>query len=322
MSALTIFRVFVAPAIRRAAGLPDPPTATVSARMARAETYEPGRRRLLPVGLVTDGDGDLLAYPVDKGSGATTSLAVADGIVPFPADTTRLAENASVEVELFTPGEREPSVLVVGEDDPAFSRALDALDRPRYLTRGSRGGMRWLRDGITDCAVVAGPNAGREDGSDAAREIASWTREWGMIVPAGNPADVTGLGDLVDRDLRFVNRTTASGLRTSLGNSIAALAEKRGVDRHEIVDSVVGFDTGVRAHESPARRVRRGDADVGLGVRETAERLEMGFVQLGVQSVRVLAAPDRIEKQGVAALRDVVANGTEVIEGLAGYDVA
>ncbi len=156
VSALTIFRTFVAPAIREAAGLPDPTTATVDARMAVEERYGEGRMRLMPTGLVEDEHGHTLAYPVDKGSGATTSLVEADGVVTVHPDTAYLAEGEEVSVQLFSPEVRPPSVLGVGEDDPALSRLLDSLDSPRYLPFGSREGLRRLRNGVPDFAVVAG----------------------------------------------------------------------------------------------------------------------------------------------------------------------
>ena len=131
---------------------------------------------------------------------------------------------------------------------------------------------------------------------------------------------VVGLADLVDRDLRFVNRTTDSGLRTSLGNAAADLAEERGVDRREVVDAVDGFDLAVRAHESPARKVRAGQADAGLGLRATAETLGLGFVPLGDQRTVVHANPDRVGKEGVADLAAALSDAGDLAAGLPGYD--
>jgi putative molybdopterin biosynthesis protein len=347
VSALTIFRTFVAPAVREAAGLPEPRTATVEGRLTARERYAEGRRRLMPVGLVEpgadeplpgstgDGDGatgdpapgddrgpggaaerDLLVYPVDKGSGATTSLVEADGVVAVPADTDYLAAGERVTVRLFSPDVRPPTLLGIGEDDPALARLLDRLDAPRYLAAGSREGLRRLRDGLPDVAVVAGPD--RRDGVESV-ELGGWTREWGLVVPPDNPAEVTGLETLVDRDLGFVNRETNSGLRSSLGAAVADLATDRGVDRHEIVDAIDGFDFATRAHESPARRVASGDADAGLGLRATADRLGLGFVSLGHQPVRVLANPSRTAKPGVRALRAAVDAPGDALD-LAGYD--
>ncbi|WP_276279388.1 molybdopterin biosynthesis protein [Halorussus caseinilyticus] len=305
VSALTIFRTFVAPAVREAAGVPEPATATVEARMAAEERYGEGRMRMMPVGLVedagSDGPGDLLAYTTDKGSGATTSLVEADGVVEVPADTAYVAEGESVEVQLFSPEVRPPTALGVGEDDPALARLLDALERPRYLSVGSREGLRRLRDGVPDFAVTSGGSA--DDRGVEATELAAYDREWGLVVPAGNPEEVAGLVDLVDRDLRFVNRGSDSGLRTSLGNAVADLADDRGVSRHDLVESIDGFGLAAKAHESPARKVAGEQADAGLGLRATAEKLGLGFVPVGSETVRVLANPDRTEKSGVRELR-------------------
>jgi putative molybdopterin biosynthesis protein len=318
VSALTIFRTFVAPAVREAAGLPGARTATVEGRMAVAERYAEGRLRYMPAGLVTGGDGETLVYPVDKGSGATTSLVEADGVVAVDPDVEYLDEGERVEVQLFSPDVRPPTLFGVGEDDPLLSDLLDAVSRtqrPRYLGVGSREGLRRLRDGVPDVAVTSAPG---EPGVEA-EELAAWTRTWGLVVPAGNPDDVAGLADLVDRDLRFVNRTTASGLRTSLGNAVADLAAERGADRHDLVEAIDGFDAGTRAHESPARRVLAGKADAGLGLRATAERLDAGFVPVGEETVHVLANPDRVGKPGVATLREAIAGADEAIADLPGY---
>ena len=316
VSALTIFRTFVAPAIREAAGQPEPATATVEGRMAVGERYGEGRMRLMPVGLLDLGDGDRpLVYPVDKGSGATTSLVEADGVVAVDPDTEYLDRGERVSVQLFSPDVRPPSLLGVGEDDPALNRLLDGLANPRYLPVGSREGLRRLRDGVPDAAIVAGPTD-REVESVA---LGGWSREWGLVVPAGNPADVTGLDDLVDRDLRFVNRSTDSGLRRSLDGELDRLAEERSTSRSDLAEAIAGYGLTVRAFESPARKVIAGDADAGLGLRETAERLGCGFVSLGEQSVVVRAAPDRTDRDAVRELATALEDPAEVLDGLAGY---
>jgi len=320
VSALTIFRTFVAPAIRSSAGLPEPRTARVDGEMAVTERTEEGRRRLLAVGLVEDEAGETLVYPVDKGSGATTTLTAADGVVDVPADRNRLSAGDAVTVDLFSPDVRPPTLLGVGEDDPALSRALDRLERPRYLARGSRGGLRELRDGLPDAAVVAGPFDADEAGVADAAELGGWSREWGLVVPAGNPDGVTGLADLVDRELSFVNRGTESGLRTSLSNALAELADERGVDRRAVTESVSGFDRAARAFESPARSVAAGDADAGLGLRATAAELGLGFVPVGSQSVRVLANPRRLEKASVRELDGLLEDVSSLVDGLDGFE--
>ncbi|RQG92123.1 molybdopterin biosynthesis protein [Natrarchaeobius chitinivorans] len=315
VSAMMVFRTFVAPAIREAAGRSEPESATVTGRMARQERYDEGRLRLMPVGLVESGPSSTganepvesagaepLVYPVDKGSGATTSLAEADGVVAVDPETDYLDEGESVTVQLFSPDVRPPTLFGVGEDDPTLNRLLDRLEHPRYLSVGSRPALRRFRDGVPDVAAVAGPIDREID----AAELGGWEREWGLIVRPGNPDKVEELADLIDRDLRFVNRTTDSGLRTTLERSLAELADERGESRTDLTDAIDGFDLDLRAHESPARRVISGDADVGIGLAETADRLELEFVPLGDQPVRILANPDRTEKAGVRELSSVL----------------
>jgi len=335
VSALSIFRVFVAPAIREAAGLPEPASLTTAARVAVDDRFTEERHRYVPVGLVTAGSGETLAYPVDKGSGATTSLAYADGVVEMAADRELLEAGETVSVDLFVEGS-PPPLLGIGEDDPALSRLLDRVEGARYLSRGSRPGRRLLREGVPDVAVVSGPTTtddpagidstpGDAFGIDADAgivELDGWSREWGLIVPAENPAGINGLADLLDRDLALANRGTESGLRSSLGIAVADLAAERGMDRHDVVAAIEGFDRGFPGVESPARRVEDGRADAGLGLRATADRLGLGFVSLGRERVRVLAAADRVEKDGVAALETVLDSLGAIARDLPGMSAA
>jgi molybdenum cofactor synthesis domain-containing protein len=326
VSALSIFRRFVAPALRDAAGLDESPTTTVEGHMAVRERYEEGRHRLMPAGLVADGDGEVLVYAVDKGSGATTSLAVADGVVDVPADTAYLDAGERVTVRLFSPEDRPPTVLGVGEADPLLNRLLDRLERPRYLAVGSREGRRRLANGVPDVAVVAGPQAedalaAAADGDLAATRLGGWERDWGLVVPADNPDGIDGLAALIDRDLSFVNRGREAGLRGSFDDALEALAAERGTDRIALADAIDGYGLTTKGVESPARRVAAGEADAGLGLRATAAALDMGFVDVGTESVAVLAADSRLEKAGVDELRTVLGQADGVAAGLDGVCV-
>ena len=315
VSALTIFRIFVAPAIRAAAGQPEPTTATVDGELIAQQRHDEGRLRLLSVALIDDADGHTLVYPVDKGSGATTSLVDADGVVAIDPDTDYLAAGESVTVQLFDPDVRPPTLLAVGEADPGLTELLDSLDRPRFLPVGSREGLRRLRDGIPDLAVVAGPTDREVD----AVELGGWSREWGLLVPKGNPDSVDGLADLVDGDLPFVNRNRESGLRAGFDAELDALANARGVDRRELTAAIDGYETTASGIESPARRVADDRAAVGLGLRATADRHDLGFMSIGTQTIRLLGNPDRIGKPAIEAVRDALETLPAACSSLAGY---
>ena len=323
VSALSIYRVFVAPAIREAAGLPEPASGTVDARMALAERFTEERHRYVPVGLVTTGAGETLAYPVDKGSGATTSLAYADGVVEMAADREVIDAGTAVSVDLLSPDRDPPPLLGIGEDDPVVSRLLDRVDGSRYLPRGTRPGLRLFRNGVPDVVAVSGPTgaASTADAGGDAVELGGWSREWGLVVPAGNPIGIDGLGDLLDRDLALANRGEDSGLRASLGSAVAGLAAERGIDRHDVVEAIEGFDRGFPGVESPAHRVEAGRADAGVGLRSTAERLGLDFVGINRERLRVLARADRTEKPGVTAVADALESVDAITGEIPGAEI-
>jgi putative molybdopterin biosynthesis protein len=311
VSALSIFRTFVAPRIRDAAGRPASRTATVDASMATRERSQEGRLRLVPVGLVEAGDGDVLAYPVDKGSGATTTLTAADGVVPVDADTTYVDAGEAVTVDLFSPNVHPPRVLVVGEDDPTLSRGLDAVARPRYVASGSANGRRSRRDDVADLAVLAGPDADDAlDGDADARDdvLASWERDWGLVVAPGNPLGVDTVASLVDDDVAFANRDTDSGLRARFDVALDDLAADRSRPRDDLAADISGYGLATRGHESPARRVADGLVDAGLGLRTTAARLDLEFVPVGTDRVALVATPGRREKPGVVDVERALAD--------------
>ena len=302
VSGLSIFRLFVAPLLREATGRAAT-EATLTGTLAIAERYTGDRHRAVPVGLVEDGSGDPLVYPVDRGSGATTSLGFADGVVEMPAETDELPVGQRVTVELFAGDTRPPALLCVGEPDPVAATLLDGVERPRYLPRGSAAGERWLREGVADVAFVTG-----EPTVDGASPLATWEREWGLAMPAGNPDGVESLADLEDGP-QFANLAPELGLRDAL----EAALDRAGGD--DLRGAVRGYGVETRGIESPARRVADGRAGVGPALRETAAALDLAFLPLGTQSVAVLAADDRRAKAGVAALEvEAGAHDTVTVE--------
>ena len=309
VSALSVFRTLVAPAIREAAGRPPLERPERRAELSEDVHYDEGRHRLLPVGLVTDGAGGTLAYPVDKGSGATTTLTNADGIVEMPAETSLLADGTAVTVDLFGTDVRPPRLFGVGEADPVLWDLLDAVPRTRFLAVGSAEGDRRLAGSVPDVAVVTGA-----DEDAAGTLLGGWTREWGLVVAPETDAAaaIDGLAALVDGDWRFVNRGR-SGLRDAFDAALDDLADERDATHAELVDAIDGAERTAPGHEGPARRVATGDADVGLGLRATAAKLDFGFVSLGHQPVEIRVNPDRVDKPGVADLRAALADAPAIV---------
>ncbi|MDF2954509.1 MAG: Molybdopterin Mo-transferase [Candidatus Alkanophagales archaeon MCA70_species_2] len=100
-SAIITFSLFVAPLLRRASGLPPRKPARVIARLSARIFSEKGRHEYVLVKLVEE-NGDLVATPILKGSGAITTLANADGYVLVDAQTEIVEGGEAVEVSLLT----------------------------------------------------------------------------------------------------------------------------------------------------------------------------------------------------------------------------
>lgn len=92
---LTVGYIFLAPAVRKMAGLPAD-RRTVRTRLTRRVASRLGRAQILTVKLTEKG-----ALPVFKESGAITSLAAADGYIIIPDDTELVEADEEVEVVLF-----------------------------------------------------------------------------------------------------------------------------------------------------------------------------------------------------------------------------
>jgi putative molybdopterin biosynthesis protein len=317
VSALSIFRAFVVPAIRSAAGRPPETDPTIEGEMAASVRYSEGRTYLLPVAVIEDAAGEVLVYPVDKGSGAITSLTEADGVVEMAPETERLTEGRQVTVNLFSANTRPPTVLGIGESDPLVARLLDRVDGPRYLPHGSGEGRRRLRDGIADFAVVTEADAAAVEGD----HIGTFAREWGIVVPSGNPDGIAGVGDLAHVD-RFVNVADGIGLRTAFDDALADFADETGRTIEEVIDRIAGYERTVRGIRSPAQRVADEGADAGLGLRLAAETHDVDFVPVDTQSLVVLAATARRGKAGLEAFESVLESETRrLIEETSGYEL-
>lgn len=97
-------------------------------------------------------------------------------------------------------------------------------------------------------------------------------RMQGLFVAKGNPRQITGLRDLVRKDVRFVNRQTGTGTRILL----ELLLAKEGIDVKDIAD----YDTVEYTHSAIAAFVASNMADVGFGVETAARRFDLDFIPL------------------------------------------
>jgi len=98
------------------------------------------------------------------------------------------------------------------------------------------------------------------------------TRRQGLMLQAGNPLGVTGLADLADIDLRFINRQATSGTRSLLD----ALLKEQAIPSANIK----GFEQEEFTHSAVAAYIAANMADAGFGVEAAARQFGLDFIPL------------------------------------------
>jgi molybdopterin molybdotransferase/putative molybdopterin biosynthesis protein len=287
ISALSVFRMFVSGMVREAAGKQrDEQRRNVKATVADEMRCEGGRTRILPVGLVEDNDGRTLAYSVDKGSGATTSLTRAEGYVTVEPSTNYIDTGDDVDVALF--GEASPPELLGAGESDGFLESLLGEDDARWLPVGSVEGARRLRNGIVDVAVVGlSPEEIDDLGVREARLVRGYDRRVGYL---GDPdGDVFG----VPPD----------------GYAVREGFDSEGTDAETRV---------FRSEEGAANAVVSGKVDAAFVGQDIASSYDLSFEAADRISLDVLVAEDRRKKGSVVSfiegLQDTGIHGYRVPE--------
>jgi molybdate-binding protein len=311
-SALTIFNEVAAPLIRYMAGYRETEQHRVSARMAVRTQSEGGREVLQLVGLIKTEKG-LEAYPIEKGSGAVTSLLDADGYVEISENTHVLEEGEPVEVTLFSEKIVFPDLLIIGSHCLGIDVIAELMARKGYSIRsinvGSMGGLRAIRKGIAD---VAGVHLLDESGvynepflqGVEGLLVKGYVRQQGLILPKGNPLHIRGIADLPGK--RIANRTRGSGTRTLFDMELRKLATEKHVPVEALIDSIDGYDVEAKTHNAVASAILSGKADAGIGIRTVADQNGLDFLPLRDEEYDFVVQKSRADKPAIKAFLDVL----------------
>jgi putative molybdopterin biosynthesis protein len=276
-SSLTIFNEFVAPLIRKILGKKEERLQT-KAKMA-VRIHSEGRSQLLPVGIVRN-----VAYPVETGSGAITTLSEADGFIKIPGNVEMIDAGEPVDVTLF--GKLESSdLLFVGSHCLGLDTLADLTRlKIRVINAGSSGGLSAIRSGIADIAgihllddsgIYNVPFLERFGITDAVL-VKGYLREQGLIVR--KDSGIKKFEDIINA--RIINRNTGSGTRVMTDMKLKAIAKQRGVTFEELACRINGYHTEAKTHSAVAAAVKLGKADAGVGIRTVAELNGLKFIKI------------------------------------------
>ena len=101
VSSMVCFEEFVIPALRQMMGHPRRYRRTITARLAHAIKFRAGRTEFVRVQLSCDGTGYVAHATGTQSSSVLLSMAKADGLLVIPSDSSGLAANENVTVQLL-----------------------------------------------------------------------------------------------------------------------------------------------------------------------------------------------------------------------------
>ena len=302
-SSLIIFNEFVAPLIRKIIGKKEE-RMQINAKLA-ARIRSEGRSQLLPVGIVRG-----MAYPIEKGSGAITTLSEADGFIEIPASVEMIEAGENMKVTLFGKPVA-PDLLFVG----SHCLGLDTLSdltalKIRVINAGSSGGLSAIRNGTAD---IAGVHLLDESGVynvpylekfaiDNAVIVKGYLREQGLIVR--KDSKITKFEDIAN--VRILNRNTGSGTRVMTDMKLKEIAKQRGVSFEELINSMGGYHTEAKTHSAIAAAVKLGKADVGVGIRPVAELNGLKFIKVADEEYDFVIPQRLLETREIKLLLEVL----------------
>jgi len=310
VSAALTFDIFAEPLLAEIAGAPPRRRPRAAARLARKLASPQGMDDWVRVRLGVVG-GTMVATPLPRGAGVLTSLVRADGLLVVPAGHEGHHAGEQVEVELLRGiDEIAGTIVAIGSHDLVLDLAASALragDPMMTLASsnvGSLGGLVALRDGLCHLAgshllePATGeytlPYVDRILGGTDVSVVRLVHRDQGLMVAAGNPLGLTGIGDLARPGIRYVNRQRGAGTRVLLDFELSRL----GISP----DAVAGYAREEPTHLAAAAAIAAGRCDAGLGIMAAARAFGLDFVPVAREPYDLVVAADAMDSPLLAPL--------------------
>ena len=307
-SAIFTFHSFVVPLVRAMAGLPPEGEQNVEAGLPVRVPSELGRTEYVMVSLA-ERDGDLVAFPLGRGSGSVTAFSQADGF--FAIDALADAANAGTRqtVRLIGGQLRVPDLVLAGSHDIGLDALVGLLAQRgvfvRTLAIGSVGGLSALKRGECDLAPahLLHPESriyNKPYLAPGLSLVPGWRRRQGIVFRAG--------------DTRFEGRTAADAAAAAAANAALILVNRNaGSGTRILLDGLLdgarpaGYANQPKSHNAVAAAVEQGRADWGVAIENVAKLYGLGFLPVADEHYDFFLADARRGKPAVKAFLDLLA---------------
>ena len=332
VSAAVCFREFVRPLLYRMQGVATPQPETIEAVVGRKLPSKPGLEEHVRV-ILGKIENRVVAVPLSGGAGLLTSLVRSDGILRIPPGVSGYSEGEKVQVELLTRRETlEDRLVAIGSHDLTIDLLASLLKQASAgqitissSNVGSLGGLVAVGKGIAHFSGshLLDTKTGDYNSSYVKQyitrmpaTIVTLVHRWqGFMVAKGNPKKIQGVGDLVRRDVSFINRQAGSGTRILLDYEL----EQQGI----APDAISGYQNEEYTHMNVAMAVASGRADVGLGILAAANALNLDFVPVTRERYDLVFPTALVEDHRICLLLDIIrsARFTDPVRAMGGYEV-
>ncbi|MEE4265302.1 MAG: helix-turn-helix transcriptional regulator [Desulfobacteraceae bacterium] len=233
-------------------------------------------------------------------------------------------------------GYRLPSydglLIITGSNDPLLDRAISIFNHQTskqlavFGNLGSMGGLRALRQGLCH---IASSHLLQEDESEynfdfAFKELDEMPavvnfcrREQGILVPKGNPKNISTVADLARPGIKMVNRSLSTGTRLLLDKEL----KKCGINGEKIE----GYANEVSRHLDVGLEILSGRADAGPAIRAVAKLLDIDFIPLRWERFDLMIGKERFFDEGIQRFLGILHEPgfqKTASSEFAGYDVS
>ena len=332
VSAVLTMRLFVKDLLYALQGLEPPAQPKAVAVLSRPISSKPGVEEFVRVKIGMVGDKKMVT-PISRGAGVVMSLVRADGILTISAGSEGVGAGEQVEVELLRKPEDILNTLVfIGSHDNILDVLANILHTAKpsiFLSSahvGSLGGIMAIKRG--DAHVAGTHLLDDETGeynipfikkylADVPLQLVNLVyREQGLLVPKGNPKNISGISDLARNDITFINRQRGAGTRilTDLQLKKAQISP----------ESVQGYDREEYTHMNVASAVASGLVDTGMAIRAAAQALSLDFVPVTKERYDLIVPKHLENAPQVKHLFNVIHHDQDfrrIVQGLGGYDL-
>jgi len=305
VSCLNIAKLLLVPLIKMLQGTsPSVIEKTVEAELLSPVRGAVGLVKLVPA-IIAERRGKIYAYPLSTHSGALYTLYMSDGFITIPENTEYLAEGATVSVRIFSENFRQ-RVLFAGSHCPLAISLLERL-RERYslkiIITGSLTGLNLVGKKIADIAGshLYDPSTGEYNIPFIEKYkyrdlvvVRGYLREQGFVYR--RDLKIKSFTEIIENELRFINRNKGSGTRALIEEIIKREAKKEKVSSREFKERIKGFEYEVKTHEAVGYLISRGIADVGVAVKYIADKYKLGFTKISTEIYDFILSKDILNK--------------------------